>query len=33
MTRAIQVCLGETAIPVGILRYDQDGPRESASFE
>jgi serine/threonine-protein kinase HipA len=33
MTRTIEVMLGEDARRVGILRYDAQGGRESASFE
>ncbi|MGI9449163.1 MAG: type II toxin-antitoxin system HipA family toxin [Geminicoccaceae bacterium] len=33
MRRAIQICLGDNALPIGMLRYDQQGARESAAFE
>ena len=33
MIRAIEMCLGDAARRVGTLRYNQDGARESASFE
>lgn len=33
MSRDIGVCLGDNARPVGMLRYDQQGARESAAFE
>ncbi|HEV7589132.1 MAG TPA: type II toxin-antitoxin system HipA family toxin [Longimicrobium sp.] len=33
MTRAIEVCLGDAQRPVGTLRYNHEGARESASFE
>lgn len=33
MTRTIEVCLGEAQHLVGILRYNREGARESASFE
>lgn len=33
MNRTIRIFLGDEARPVGILRYDQQGARESASFE
>lgn len=33
MTRSIQVCLGDAQRLVGILRYNREGARESASFE
>jgi len=31
--RAIRICLGDNALPIGMLRYDQQGARESAVFE
>jgi serine/threonine-protein kinase HipA len=33
MNRTIRIFLGDEARPVGVLRYDQQGARESASFE
>lgn len=33
MTRVLDVCLGDAGRLIGILRYNQDGARESASFE
>jgi len=33
MTRTIEVCLGDAHRLVGTLRYNQEGARESASFE
>lgn len=33
MKRTIAIDLGEEATPLGILRYDQQGARESAAFE
>ncbi|MBI5531592.1 MAG: type II toxin-antitoxin system HipA family toxin [Deltaproteobacteria bacterium] len=33
MKRRIQVCLGHEARPLGVLRHDSQGSRESASFE
>lgn len=33
MTRTIDVCLGDSGRLIGLLRYNQEGPRESASFE
>lgn len=33
MRRTIHVSLGETAVPVGIIRHDAQGAREPASFE
>jgi serine/threonine-protein kinase HipA len=33
MSRVIAVRLGERAIPLGVLRYDRQGGRESAAFE
>jgi len=33
VTRTIDVCLGDSGRLIGLLRYNQEGPRESASFE
>ncbi len=33
MTRNLQVLLGDTAVPVGVLRFDSQGARHSAGFE
>jgi serine/threonine-protein kinase HipA len=33
VTRTIDVCLGDAGRLIGLLRYNQEGPRESASFE
>lgn len=33
MNRTIRIFMGDEARPVGVLRYDQQGARESASFE
>ncbi|WP_068876807.1 MULTISPECIES: type II toxin-antitoxin system HipA family toxin [unclassified Phenylobacterium] len=33
MNRSIGIFLGDNARPVGVLRYDQQGARESAAFE
>jgi len=33
MTRVVDVCLGDAGRLIGVLRYNQDGARESASFE
>ena len=33
MRRTIRVCLGDEARPLGTLRYDSQGARESAAFE
>jgi serine/threonine-protein kinase HipA len=31
--RKIQICLGDAALKLGMLRYDQLGSRESSAFE
>lgn len=33
MRRTLRICLGDNALPIGMLRYDQQGARESAAFE
>jgi serine/threonine-protein kinase HipA len=33
MNRTIRICIGDEARPLGVLRYDQQGARESAAFE
>ncbi len=33
MSRTVEICVGDEALPLGTLRYDHQGRRESAAFE